>query len=284
MSKGYPEGALERLQHVQTDILHIISLICEEFDLTWFADSGTCLGAMRHGGFIPWDDDIDVALPLDDYLKFCEIAPQVLPDEYGLYTHATTPNYPPLFAKVYKKGTRFIGREMQEAGFDEGIFVDVFAYARLDSDPKVAARQVKQAANWQRMSYLYHIAHPKVPFNLPMRSMLGAFTAAAHRFVQNRYTPAEIEQRFFDVFAQGDGLGQWTDVFYTTWGTFDEKVLFPTHKMPFDWLEVPVPADADAYLTTLYGDWRTPPSEAQRAANPPLILDFGDGINVMECA
>ena len=66
MRNDYPEGALERIQQIQTDILHIVSLICDEFNLTWFAESGTCLGAMRHGGFIPWDDDVDIALPLDD--------------------------------------------------------------------------------------------------------------------------------------------------------------------------------------------------------------------------
>ena len=282
MRNDYPEGALERIQQIQTDILHIVSLICDEFNLTWFAESGTCLGAMRHGGFIPWDDDVDIALPLDDYRTFCEIAPQVLPEGYGLYTHATTPNYPPLFAKVYKKGTRFIGKQMLEAGFDEGIFIDVFAYGRLDSNPAIAKRQVRDAAFWQRMSYLYHIAHPKVPGNLPIKSMLGAFTAAAHQLVRRRYTPAQIEQRFFDVFAQGDGQGLWTNMFYTTWGSFATDVLFPTKNVPFGQLEIPVPADPETYLTVFYGDWRTPPAERDRCANPPVILDFGDGVNVME--
>ena len=284
MPSRYPDGALERLHEVQMDILHVVSLVCDEFDLTWFGDSGTCLGAMRHGGFIPWDDDVDIALPLEDYLTFCEIAPQVLPEEYGLYTHATTSNYPPLFAKVYKKGTRFVGREMAEAGFESGIFVDVFAYTQLDSNPTVASRQKAKLANWQRASYLYHIAHPKVPGNLPIKSMLGAFTAAGHQLMQRLFTPAQIEQRFFEALAEGDGQGPWTNVFYSTWGMYDAATLFPTHTVPFGWLSIPVPADPDVYLTTLYGDWHTPPDEAHRWGEPPLVLDFGDGVNVMDRA
>ena len=282
MSRGYPEGALERVQEIQTDIMHVVSLVCDEFDLTWFADGGTCLGAIRHEGFIPWDDDVDIALSLDDYLTFCEVAPHVLPDEYGLYTHATTPNYPPLFAKVYKKGTRFVGHQMAEAGFDEGIFIDVFAYAQLDSDPRKAARQAAKLANWQRVSYLYHIAHPKVPGNLPMKSMLGAFTAAGHQLARRLFTPAQIEQHFYDALAQGDGCGLWTNIFYTDWGTYEPEVLFPPKMAPFGRLQIPVPADPETFLTTLYGDWRKLPSEAERFGDPPVILDFGDGVNVME--
>ncbi|MBQ3302339.1 MAG: LicD family protein [Eggerthellaceae bacterium] len=282
MANAYPQGALERLQAEQTEIMRIVSLVCKEFDLTWWADSGTCLGAVRHKGFIPWDDDVDIAMPLEDYRVFCQVAPQVLPEGYGIYLHGVTENYPPLFAKVYKKGTRFIGKQMQEAGFDEGIFIDVFAYAQLDSDPRRAARQVRESTFWQRMSYLYHLAHPKIPAHLPMKAMLGGFTAAAHAFVNRAYTPESIERRFYDVFERGDGRGKWTNVFYATWGTYETGVLLPTLTAPFGQLTVPIPHDAHAFLTILYGDYMQEPPESERCTNPPVILDFGDGINVME--
>lgn len=280
--KAYPGDSLERIQQVQTDILKVVALVCKEFDLTWFADGGTCLGAVRHGGFIPWDDDIDISLPLEDYRMFCKVAPQVLPEGYGIYLHGETDNYPPLFAKVYKKGTRFIGRQMAEAGFDEGIFIDVFAYAQLDSNPRTAARQIKQAAFWQRMSYLYHIAHPKIPTNLPMKAMAGGMLAAAHAMVRRLYTPQSIEQHFYEVFEEGDGKGPWTDIFYTTWGTFETGELFPVSMAPFGDMQIPVPHDAHVFLTKLYGDYMQVPPENERCANPPVILDFGDGVNVME--
>ena len=161
MQQDYPGDSLARVQAVQVEIMNVVAAICDELGLVWFADSGTCLGAVRHGGFIPWDDDIDVALPLEDYRTFCRVAPEILEGSgYGIYLPSTTDNYPPLFAKVYKCGTRFIGEQMLDAGFDEAIFVDVFAYAQLDSDAQVAKRQVDGLVFWQRRSYLYHLAHP----------------------------------------------------------------------------------------------------------------------------
>ncbi len=282
MVEAYPGDSLKRVQQIQTEILRIVSLVCDEFDLTWFADGGTCLGAVRHGGFIPWDDDVDIAMPLKDYRTFLKVAPQVLPEEYGVYTPSTTDNYPPLFAKVYKKGTRFIGKEMAEAGFDEGIFIDIFAYARLDSNPKKAEKQVKRAAFWSRMSYLRALPHPIIPKNVPFKKLVGGALAGAHTVVNRTYTAQAIEQNLYKVFAAGDGKGQWTDIFYTLWGTFDEDELFPPVPAPFGNITIMLPHNADAFLTKMYGDYMQEPPESERFTKPPFILDFGDGVNVVE--
>ena len=282
MVEAYPGDSLKRLQQVQTEILSIVSLVCDEFDLTWFADSGTCLGAVRHGGFIPWDDDVDIAMPLDDYLLFCKVAPQVLPEGYGLYTITETKNYPPLFAKVYKKGTRFIGKEMAEAGFDEGIFIDIFAYAQLDSNHQRANRQIQEAAFWSRLSYLRSIAHPLIPKNVPLKKLVGAGLVGAHEIVSRAYSPQSLERHLYQVFSKGDGQGPWTNIFYTLWGTFSYDELFPVAQAPFGNITVNIPRNADAFLTKLYGNYMQEPPENERFTKPPLILDFGDGVNVLE--
>jgi hypothetical protein len=87
-----------------------------------------------------------VALPLADYRTFCAEAPALLSEGFGLYTHAETANYPPLWAKVYRKGTRFMSQQMADAGFEQGIFVDVFAFSRLDSRPRTAKRQMRTSS------------------------------------------------------------------------------------------------------------------------------------------
>ena len=282
MAYGYPEGALERLHAVQLDLLRVFDLVCKEFDLTWFADSGTCLGTVRHKGFIPWDDDVDVGMPWKDYQTFCEIAPQVLPDEYGLYLPGVTENYPPFFAKIYRKGTRFIGKQMQQAGFESGIFVDIFPYMQLDSDERVAARQVRATVFWQRMAYLYHIAHPKMPVNLPLRAIAGGFAAAAHALVRRTQTPASIYEKFLVAANQGNGKGAWTNIAYASWGAYPTSVLFPCTTLPFEGWSISVPHDSDTFLTTLYGNYMTPPPASEIGTDVALILDFGDGINVMD--
>lgn len=281
MAKAYPQGAIERVQDIETGILKAIAEVCEQLGIEWFADSGTVIGAVRHGGFIPWDDDIDISMRLEDYRLFCEKAPDMLPPEYGIYTHASTPNYPPLWAKVYRKGTRFMSQQMQEAGFNQGLFVDVFAYAQLDSDPAKAAKQAKSLAFWQRVSYLYYTAHPKLPAGTPLKPLVQAACVAAHWFARLAFPPTLVEARFNKAVAQGNGEGKWIDVFYPAYGEYDFDTLFPPVMMPFGDMEIPVPHDAHAYLTTMYGDYMQLPPEEERCAYPPLVLDFGDGVNVM---
>lgn len=284
MAYGYPEGALERVQGIEIDILKAICAVCDELSLTWFIDSGTCLGAVRHGGFIPWDDDIDIGMKLEDYRVFCERAPKLLPPEYGLYIHADLPNYPPLFAKVYRKNTRFMEEQMVDAGFESGIFVDVFAYERLDSDEAVAKRQIRTAALWQYVSYLYHTAHPKIPASAPARSLLKVGCVVAHGIIRALLTPQGIERRFDAAFDGGDKRGMWTNIFYPTWGAYADEDLFPVQSVAFEGVMVPAPRNADAFLKTLYGDYMTLPPEESRVAHLPQVLDFGDGVNVMEGA
>ena len=78
----YDDETLRRLQLAELDILIAIDAVCREHGITYFLDSGTALGARRHAGFIPWDDDIDIAMPRDDYERFLGLAQEALGDEY----------------------------------------------------------------------------------------------------------------------------------------------------------------------------------------------------------
>ena len=76
----YISGIIKRAWAAQLEVLEIVDKICQKHNIRWFADCGTLLGAVRHGGYIPWDDDLDICMLRDDYIRFNEIAEQELPE------------------------------------------------------------------------------------------------------------------------------------------------------------------------------------------------------------
>lgn len=105
------DSALTQLKAVELSILNAVGFLCDKFGIKWWLDGGTCLGAMRHKGFIPWDDDIDIGMMRSDYDRFCSIASTELPDGYSFHDSRNSSGYAAMFCKVYKDGTRFENQE-----------------------------------------------------------------------------------------------------------------------------------------------------------------------------
>jgi len=117
---------LKRLQNIEYEILQEIVRICEKNNLSYFLIGGTLLGAVRHKGFIPWDDDLDIAIPRKDYEKFLKICQTQLNSDYFLHCNKTDPDYWLPFAKVRKKNTLFDEKSITSIETHKGIYNDVF--------------------------------------------------------------------------------------------------------------------------------------------------------------
>ena len=129
------ETTLRQCQLVQLHLLYVFDAICKEYNLTYFLGGGTLLGAMRHGGFIPWDDDLDVGMPRKDYKKFLKIAPKVLPKDVILQCQETHPWSVVAFAKLRDAYSFYCEMDSTIRTSDNlGIFIDIFPY---DEMPKI---------------------------------------------------------------------------------------------------------------------------------------------------
>lgn len=278
----YPEDSLKRLQTIDLEIVAVIDRICRENGIDYFIDGGTLLGAVRHGGFIPWDDDIDIGMPKDDFDRFCEIAPALLPKGYSLHTSTNTKGFSALWAKVFKDGTRFIDDNCAESEYDQGIFVDILPFCRLDADSAVAQRQCQKARMAQLKSYLKHFSRPKIPAGTPAKPLVMLACKLVHSTVARAWKQASLQSEMDHAFDTDNPGKRWTSAVYTNYGTFDSDVLFPTKDITFDGLTLRAPHNPDAFLRTEYGDYMQLPPEEERYTHAPLILDFGDGVNVVE--
>lgn len=119
---------LKKLHEVEMEILDEINRICMQNDINYFLMGGSMLGAVRHKGFIPWDDDIDIAMPRKDYNKFIKICQTELNPKYYLHCYETDRKYYLPFAKIRKNDTIFLEEAVKDVDTHHGIFVDIFPF------------------------------------------------------------------------------------------------------------------------------------------------------------
>jgi len=128
------EVELRAVQLTQLELLQEVDRICRKCDIHYNIIAGTLLGAVRHRGFIPWDDDADVALLREEYDKFCEVCKTELNHEkYYFQDHKHTEGYRWGYGKLRKKNTQFVREHQEDMPYEQGIFIDIFP---LDNVPQ----------------------------------------------------------------------------------------------------------------------------------------------------
>lgn len=136
---GY-SGKLKALREIEKSMLREIDRICRAHDIKYFICYGTMLGAVRHGGFIPWDDDVDVAMLRSEFEKFRQIAPKELNEKFRYESHLNGDGYHYFFDRLTAKDTYFASKYSDGYEMPKGISVDIFVVDNVPADPKAAHR------------------------------------------------------------------------------------------------------------------------------------------------
>lgn len=279
---AYSDQDLRKLQSVELEMLKAVDKFCKENGITYFLDGGSCLGAVRHGGFIPWDDDIDVGMMRSDYERFVRLFQENPPEGYSLHTHLNTENYSYLFAKVYREGTRFLARESLDAGLESCIYLDVFPYDPVKDSlgEKERARLLNRAIWWQRVLYLYYTPNPAIQPTESFCDLKKAMCKVGHRLVRAFCSPEGIARhydRYVEALSAPDREGETEYICCVQdFEYLRTKDVYPPVDVAFEDAPFPCPHDTDAYLTAVYGDYMQLPPEDKRKVHSPEVLDFGE--------
>lgn len=269
---------LKKVHEVEIEILDEIDRICKKHKIKYFLVGGTLLGAVRHKGFIPWDDDIDISMLREDYDKFIDICLNTneLSEKYFLHCDETDENYWLPFIKVRKNNTTFNEKFVKDYDTHKGIFVDIFPYdnfkkqksffqklrgfiVRNIADTIFCKKGFKKIENCRRktavkiMSLLSIKRLKKIRDNLLLMS-------------NNKNTEYIVSLcGAYNVESE----------------TLKKDLIFPLKKIEFEGKKYPCFKNPDYYLSRIYGDYMKLPPEDKRVTHLPVEISFTEGKNIV---
>lgn len=244
---------IHKLKKIELEELRTFCRICDENGLKYYVTGGTLIGTIRHKGFIPWDDDIDVAMPREDYDKFIKIAPSKLPDYYFLQNNHTDPDWVACFSKIRDSRTTFVETSLKAAKINHGVYIDIFP---LDYYPE----RISTLDRFFMMIYKARVTSTyeverllKTRVMCFLSKLLCPNVQSAVRKLEAMYRKEKNSQMYINY---GGAWGK-KEIAPKKW--FGEGTM-----MEFEDLLVRVPIDYDKYLGQLYGDYMIlPPVEKQ---------------------
>lgn len=259
--KAYHKAHLRDMQMAELDILLHVARICERHDIPYWLDSGTLLGAVRHGGFIPWDDDIDICMPEEEVKRFAEVARKELPDHLFVQMPETEPEMRLPICKVRNLNSLLVeGADDFSKSYAKGLYIDIFPMK----------------------------AWPTLPYRFSKMLAKGYCRANAILRAQHCYSWRSVAELFY--------FGAKRAVFWTTWqlcrlltpsgkyysNTINNSgngnrhlrsTIFPLSTIEFEGETFSAPADVDRYLRDLFGEYMTLPPEDQREGHATFFIE-----------
>lgn len=256
LSKYNPEGStLRKAQLRMLEILRVVDAICRKNNIPYFLESGTLLGAVRHGGYIPWDDDIDISVFLSDYSRLRRVLQEQLPSNMVFQDTTTDPNYPMLIGKVRDTNSYFEEEYSDKIKYT-GLFIDIFPLE------KIPCWKWKQFLDYiyghcVRALHNYYSKKDKVlsTLVLPFAKALVLLTRLVNKFIPTNNFSFQYGRK--------------------TYVQYNLKDIFPLKEMPFEGYSFLVPHNPDALLRECFGDYMQIPPKEKRAIHATKIEFYG---------
>lgn len=264
---------LDIIHPIQIRIADEVKRICEKHNIQYFMIAGTTLGAIRHQGFIPWDDDIDFGMLRKEYQKFMDVAKYELSSEYFLQTWHTDPNYGLPFAKIhYKKSKLIASNQPKSMQQNSGIFIDIFPYDFISRDTKIRKNV------WNRYQYIARLLKLKNNYKLNTNSLIKKMAIYGLQLQANLQSRQKLIEHLEAIEAECNKQHHPSNLLITLggWYGYEKEVMeldwcTNLNDKTFETSSYPCQVDYDAYLKHLYTDYMKLPPEDQRYNQHGLI-------------
>lgn len=264
---------LRKVQLVQLEILLEFNRICELYNLKYQLFSGTLIGAIRHNGFIPWDDDIDIAMGREDYDKFLKVCNTALKEGFFLQNNITDKNFYRQYSKIRKDNTLYIEAAYRDIDIHHGIYIDIFP---LD---KVIPNSIVERVRCSILLLLWTLnrirnagVHQDAAF---LKKAIG-FLIHSTTYVINKSSYDNIEKRILTIFRNKktnyiNHLTNKATIERFNRFLIKEDDFFNTITWEFEGYKFPIPYNYHQYLTNIYGDYMKLPPIEQRNPHHEII-------------
>lgn len=277
MKREYNPDTLKKLQKIEVEILKDFIAICEKHDINYFVIAGTAIGTAREKGMIPWDDDIDIGLLREDYLKLLKIYKKEFSDKYTLISPDAEDKYYNLVPIMSLNGSKLIV-EPADKMYEPGIFMDLFIFENIPDDAIEAEKHMKKCmflrnlyvASRSNLSYIKDESMNqklKYYFSLILRLFARCFDKNGNILYQYYYNLAT------KYYGKTNTYTILSDP-YSKLNCITRNEIFPLRKMKFGEMEVNMVNKYHDYLTRRFGEYMEIPPLEKRTNHSPVVLVF----------
>ena len=269
---------LKELQEVQLEIVQEFDKVCRANNLKYHIYSGTLIGAVRHKGFIPWDDDIDISMLRDDYERFLKVAPKYLSDNYFIQNYKTDKEFVHSFTRLQKKGTTLVQSAWQHIDMSHKIFIDIFPMDYIEPNTLKGKLQFKSLFAFRkfkdnrRTNYDENKNNIKNNLNKIIQKFTKLLPMSFYNTVETKIAKAFYRQKTATVTLLTDGN---KNIYYDC--LTPAKFFVDVRDFEFEGVRLLGPVEYDSVLKRQYGDYMTLPKKEDQVPHHNIIkLNFNN--------
>lgn len=258
----------EQLKEIELNILREVKYVCDKNKLHFFLCGGTLLGAIRHNGFIPWDDDIDIYMPREDYSKFITLFNEHSGKQYKFVCMENTPAYCIPFGKVVCTETSLFETQVRSTP-GMGVYVDVFPLDGLGNSLDEAKKIIRKCSRYRTQLELAMSKKRKAtPLNI-IKNLYCQMLFIGRRKIYNKYLRVATNKTF-----DRSQYVAFCGAFYGEREILEQDIFLYSELHQFENEMYPIPVGYDTYLKKLYGDYMILPPMEKRVTHHSFVAYY----------